>query len=180
MDHAVVNALNRWIGEETGLLWNGKPRFCWQWAPDMVYWQTRLGKVWVMSYWGYPKWNELQWKEQFGDRVPYPEKGMYHALPETQLAIGRLPDFDLTQNYIWAMKVQMSTSQIQQEVDVKNEMEDWHRNETNQFRQMAQNDAPAFDNFNLHDGNKPHVVFGGLADKNIWTPESSVGQGASA
>lgn len=162
MKHSVVDSLNRWIGEETGLLINGKPRFCWLWAPDMVYWRGRLGRVWVMSFWGFPKWSEQEWAAQFGDRVAYPKNGMYHAYPETQLSPGSVPTHSLTANYIWAFKKQMSMSYEHQVVDVHNEVNDWHTNHTNQFRQMVQDEAPAFGNFKTESGDKPHFVVGGV------------------
>jgi hypothetical protein len=147
MKHSVVDALNRWIGEACGLLINGKPRFCWRWVPDMVYWQTRLPKCWAACYWGLPKWNEKQWNEEFGDRCPYPTSGMYHPYPEYCLKQGVLPNVEMTQNLIWAMRQQMSMSDWQHETDAVNEVSESRRKLYNEQRIEMQDWSPAFQNF---------------------------------
>ena len=158
-----VRVLNRHIGEQTGLLSNGKPRFCWQWAPDMPIWRRILGAVWVMSSWTPPAMTELEWQRNFSD--PYPREGMWHAMGETALGIGSEPTWHLTQNYIMAIQKQLSDfakpGAIEKEqAATEQEVHQHHEDDWLGFRQMVQDESPAFNNFAPGKrGN--HVSFGG-------------------
>jgi hypothetical protein len=157
-----IDQLNRRLGDSLGYIRSGtEPRFSWRWAPDLPYWASRLGKVWVLCQWQKPGMTEQQWQRQFGGRFPYPVNGMHHAQPETALAPGRLPTAELTQNYIWALDRQMSTSLTQQLCDVHNEVADDQERDYVEWVDKVQDSAPAFGNFDP--GNRGgHVSYGGM------------------
>lgn len=167
MKHSLVDQLNRYLGEETGLMLNGKPEYCWQWAPDLPYWKTRFGRCWVMCRWGLPQFDAQWWRQQFGTFVPYPANGMYHPFGDSALGPGSVPTWHLTQNYAWAINKQRGMSEIQHAVNCENEIAEHHHKREVEFRQMVQDEAPAFGNcksLTSLPGDKPHVVFGGLLD----------------
>jgi hypothetical protein len=157
-----IDQLNRRLGDALGYVRSGtEPRFAWRWAPDLPYWRSRLGKVWVLCQWQRPGMTEPEWKHHFGDRYPYPATGMYHAHPETALAPGELPSERLTQNYIWALDRQMSTSLENQLVAVKNEVADQKERDYVEWVDFVQDSNPAFSNF--EPGRRGgHVSFGGI------------------
>lgn len=166
---STVKLMNQWLGDSLGKLANGKPRFCWMWAPDMPYWGRRLGAVWVMTTWKRPTMTPKQWALEFD--IPYPADGMWHAICETQLNPGSKPTFHLTQNYIKAIDWQMSQFGVQdgtpvdelveQNVkDTETEVMQHREDQDLAFRQGFQDDSPAFNNFAPGKrGN--HVSFGG-------------------
>jgi hypothetical protein len=162
MDSTTVKSLNQKLGDALGRVCSGtQPRFAWKWAPDLPYWASRLGKTWVLCQWQAPVLSEQEWQTQFRGRLPYPANGMYQAHPETMLAPGRLPTFELTQNYIWALDRQMSTSFVTQLCDVQNEVADDRDRDYVEWVDQVQDTNPAFSNF---DSGKRggHVSFGGI------------------
>jgi hypothetical protein len=157
-----VQQLNRRLGDALGYVRGGtEPRFCWAWAPDLLYWRSRLGKVWVLCQWQKPGMTPQQWRAVFGDRYPYPVNGMHHAQPETALPPGAIPTPELTQNYIWAIDRQMSTSFVQQFCDVNNEVADDKDRDYVDWVEKVQDSNPAFSNF--EPGKRGgHVSYGGV------------------
>ena len=143
-----IDQLNRWLGDALGYIRSGtEPRFCWKWAPDIPYWASRLGKVWVLCQWQRPGMSEPEWNKQFAGRFPYPANGMHHAQPETALPPGLCPNRELTQNYIWALDRQMSTSLITHVCDVQNEMAEDRDRDYAEWVEKVQDSNPAFSNF---------------------------------
>lgn len=162
MKNQHIEQLNRKLGDALGYVRGGsQPRFCWAWAPDLPYWQTRLGKVWVLAQWQRPGMPQEEWRKHFGDRFPYPETGMHHAHPETALEPGQIPTEGLTQNYIWALDRQMSQTFGQQLAAVNQEIEDDKDRDYVQWVEKVQDTNPAFSNFDPgHRGG--HVSYGGI------------------
>ena len=164
---ALMDDLNKYLGEQCGLLTNGKPEYAWQWGPSMPYWGANLGPRWVMCKWELPKESADWWLTNFGDKWVYPEGGYYKPYVDSALSHGSIPTWHLTQNYAWAINKQRSTTEIQQCVDVENDIAAHHHQREVAFRQMVQDEAPAFGNcksVTALPGDKPHVVFGGLLD----------------
>ena len=161
-----IEQLNRKLGDALGYVRSGtEPRFCWRWAPTLPYWQARLGKVWVLCQWQRPNLTEAQWLKEFHGRYPYPASGMHHAQPETALPPGLAPNEALTQNYIWALDRQMSTSLVQQLCDVQNEVEADKDRDYVEWVDRVQNDNPAFSNFDPG-ARGGHVSYGGISHEN--------------
>jgi hypothetical protein len=160
--NSTVNALNQKLGDALGRVRSGTlPRFTWMWAPDLPYWATRLGKVWVLCQWRIPSMPESEWHKQFGGRLPFPSNGMYHAHPETAIAPGRTPTLEMTQNYIRALDQQMTTSYTSQLCAVNNEVTDAREQDYVEWVDQVQDTNPAFSNFDS--GNRGgHVSFGGV------------------
>jgi hypothetical protein len=157
-----TDCLNRKLGDALGRVRGGsEPRFCWCWAPDLLYWRNRLGKVWVLCQWQLPSMTRHEWAREFEDRLPYPANGMYHAHAETALAPGRLPSEALTQNYIRALDQQMSTSYGQQLISVQDDVEADQAQNYERWVEMVQDSNPAFSNFNSG-ARGGHVSFGGV------------------
>ena len=156
-----IDQQNRKLGDALGYVRAGtEPRFCWKWAPTIPYWASRLGKVWVLCQWQRPRMTEKEWLMHFGGRYPYPVNGMHHAHPETALAPGREPTGELTQNYIWALDRQMSTSIVQQVCDVHNDIAADQDRDYAEWVDLVQDSNPAFSNF--APGNRGgHVSYGG-------------------
>jgi hypothetical protein len=159
---STVKALNQKLGDALGRVCSGtQPRFCWKWAPDLPYWASRLGKVWVLCQWQKPFFSEQEWQQQFRGRFPYPSNGMYHAHPETVLAPGRVPTLELTQNYIWALDKQLSTSFISQLCASENAVKDEREQDYVDWVDEVQDSNPAFSNF--EPGKRGgHVSYGGI------------------
>jgi hypothetical protein len=157
-----IQQLNRRLGETLGYVRSGtEPRFCWKWAPDIPYWSSRLGKVWVLCQWQKPGMSEADWNKQFGGRFPYPANGMHHAHPETALPAGEIPSAELTQNYIWALDRQMSESYARQLSAVNQEVEDDQERDYVEWVEKVQGSNPAFSNFDP--GKRGgHVSYGGV------------------
>jgi hypothetical protein len=160
--NASIKALNQKLGDSLGYVRSGtQPRWAWKWAPDLPYWRTRLGAVWVLCQWTSPFFTEQQWQQQFRGRYPYPAQGMYHAHPETVLSPGRVPTLELTQNYIWALDRQMSTSFTTQVCDSENAVQAHRENDYIEWVDYVQDSNPAFSNF--EPGNRGgHVSYGGI------------------
>jgi hypothetical protein len=159
---SIIKALNQKLGDALGRVCSGtQPRFCWQWAPDLPYWRTRLGAVWVLCQWHRPFFTEQEWQHQFRGRFPYPANGMYHAHPETALPPGRVPTFELTQNYIWALDRQLSTSFISQLCASENAVQVEREQDYVEWVEQVQDSNPAFSNF--EPGKRGgHVSYGGV------------------
>lgn len=157
-----IDQLNRRLGESLGYVRSGtEARFSWRWAPDLPYWASRLGKVWVLCQWQKPGITEQQWHEHFRGRFPYPSNGMHHPHTETALPPGVLPTLELTQKYIWALDQQMSTSYTQHWCDVHNEVADDQERNYVEWVDKVQDSNPAFSNFDP--GNRGgHVSYGGI------------------
>lgn len=135
-----VERLNRRLGESLGMVRSGTlPRFCWAWAPDIPYWSTRLGPVWVLTQWQKPGMTEQDWHKHFEGRYPYPSNGMHHALPESALAPGILPTEKLTQNYIWALDRQMSTTFAKELSSVNDDMARQEQQRDDEWTEYVQN-----------------------------------------
>jgi hypothetical protein len=156
-----IQQLNRRLGDALGYVLSGtEPRFCWKWAPDIPYWASRLGKVWVLCQWQKPGMSEQEWNKQFQGRFPYPVNGMHHAHPETVLPPGQVPTPELTQNYIRALDQQMSKTLVDQFCDVQNELAADKERDDVEWVERVQDSNPAFSNFNP--GNRGgHVSYGG-------------------
>lgn len=126
------------------------PRFQWAWAPDLPYWSTRLDPQWVLTQWERPHFTEDEWQSQFAGRYPYPANGMYHALIESALPIGREPDEALTQNYVWALDRQMSMTFADQLCSVNNDMERQQERHDQEWVEFVQNqNYSALDEFEM-------------------------------
>lgn len=167
MQHPLVDQLNKYMGEQCGLITNGKPEYCWQWAPDLPYWGPRLGPRWVVCQWGMPVETAAWWLTNYGETWVYPEGGYYKPYVDSALGLGSEPTWHLTQNYAHAINKQRSTTEIQHCIDGENEMKDYHHGLDVAWRQQVQDEAPAFGNcksLTSLPGDKPHVVFGGLYD----------------
>lgn len=162
MDSNTVKALNQKLGDALGYVCSGtQPRFAWKWAPDLPYWRSRLGKVFVLCQWMSPHFTEQQWVAQFQGRFPFPSNGMYHPHAETALSPGSIPTFHLTQNYIWALDRQMSTSLVSQVCDSENAVKDEKDRDYREWVDFVQDTNPAFSNFDW--GNRGgHVSYGGV------------------
>jgi|SRR5581483_4652674 len=157
-----VEQLNRRLGDALGYVCAGtKPRFSWQWAPDLPYWRTRLGGVWVLCQWIRPLMSPEQWAREFDGRYPYPAEGMFHPHTETALSPGNVPDERLTQNYIRVIDLQMSTTFAEQLIAVEDDLaRDKERNEL-EWVEYVQDQNPAFSN--PSPGSRGgHVSFGGF------------------
>ncbi len=125
-----IEQLNRRLAEGLGTL-GGKPRFAWQYAPEVYYffrpetaltferhcWAEQLGAVWMLCQWQEPKWIDHQgqahkitpegWYASFRGEFPYPNGGAYNAHPETALPYGMQPTGEGTAFYIRAIQEQM-------------------------------------------------------------------------
>ena len=158
----LIDQLNRRLGDSLGYVRSGsEARFSWRWAPDIPYWASRLGKVWVLCQWQKPGMTEQDWRKQFGDRFPYPVNGMHHAHPETALPPGHVPSAALTQFYIRTLDEQMSRSFEQQLSAVNQEMTDDQNQNYADWVDKVQDSNPAFSNFAPGDRGG-HVSYGGL------------------
>lgn len=158
----LIDQLNRKLGDALGYVRGGtEPRFMWKWAPDIPYWGKVVGPSWVLCQWGRPQWSRYDWKKEFGDRYPYPANGMHHAHPETALERGQLPNEYLTQNYIWALDIQMETSYEKQLISVNDDLAAQKERDDIEWIEFIQNTNPAFSNF---DSGKRggHVSYGGV------------------
>lgn len=163
MKSSEVRSLNRRLGDALGYVRGGtQPRFQWMWAPDIPYWSTRLGRVWVLCQWRRPGMSPADWDAQFGDRrIPYPAQGMHHAHPETALPPGEVPTIERTQFYIRMLDEQMSATFTDQLCAIQNEIaEDKQRDDT-EWVEYVQNTNPAFSNF-APGARGGHVSYGGL------------------
>lgn len=157
-----IDQLNRKLGDALGYVRSGtEPRFSWRWAPDIPYWASRLGKVWVLTQWQKPGMSEQEWRKQFGDRFPYPLNGMHHAHCETALPPGQIPTERLTQNYIWALDQQMSQSFEQQLSAVNAEMAEDKERDYVEWVDKVQDSNPAFSN-PAPGSRGGHVSYGGI------------------
>ena len=149
MKHSVIDQLNRRLGDALGYVRSGtQPRFRWQWAPDVPYWSTRLGPVWVLCQWRKPGMSRKDWDAQFGNRrIPYPANGMHHAHPETALPKGLAPNDALTQFYIRTLDQQMSTTLADHLCNVHNEVAERKAQDYVDWVDLVQDSNPAFSNF---------------------------------
>lgn len=136
------------------------PRFCWMWAPDLPYWRTRLGKVYVLCQWQRPGMSEWEWVARFGGRYPYPANGMYHPFSETAVSGPSLTD-ELNQNYIRVIDGQMSRSFQSHLSEVNEEVGKDRENDQTRWTEYVQDMNPAFSNFSF--GKRGgSVSFGGI------------------
>jgi len=157
-----VDQLNRRLGDALGRVRSGTmPRFCWKWAPDLPYWSTRLGNVWVLCQWQRPGMSEAEWHSHFGGRFAYPRNGMYHAHEEAALPYRVFPTEALTDRYIRALDRQMSTSLIQQLCDVNQQLADDKERAYVEWVEKVQDSNPAFSNF-APGTRGGHVSYGGV------------------
>lgn len=157
-----IDQLNQRFGDALGYVRGGTvPRFCWKYGPELPYWRSRLGKVWVLAQWKRPEVTVQEWQTKFAGRYPYPETGMYHPHSEAKLAPGRLPSQALTEYLIRTLDQQMSTSymthlcNVQNEIAIDREADYW------QWFDRVQDSAPAFNNF-APGARGGHVSYGGV------------------
>jgi hypothetical protein len=120
-----IETLNRTLGECLGYV-GRRPRFSWQWAPDIVYfwrpitgtdfqirsWGERVGKRWLLCQWVPPEQTRQEWAQIYKGTRPYPGEGQWRPHPESALEVGQLPDEQITTFYIWSLQGQMERAEM--------------------------------------------------------------------
>jgi hypothetical protein len=165
MDQDIANRsvaqLNRRLGDMLGTVRGGMlPRYAWKWAPDLPFFRSRLGKVWVLCVYQIPTMSRQEWLEKVGSEAPYQSNGMYSARPETSLPYGVPPTPEATQFYIRTIGEQMDqklrdiTAKLQENSDKRQEKQ---RIEWNEY---TQDSLPAFENW-TPGSRAGNVSFGG-------------------
>jgi hypothetical protein len=134
-----VQILNDRLGSSLG--WRGRnPRFAWRWSADedwLVYDaddRTLLKKKWadmpaanggtVGRAWVLAEWRRSQVFDHMGFgtgiRVPFTKEWGYFPYLETTVPAGKVPDAELTQNYIWALASMIDQSAAEKEGSFEN------------------------------------------------------------
>lgn len=164
MTSSYVDTLNVRLGDRLGFI-NGtrSPKWKWMWAPEIRYWATRLGRVWVIAQWIPPKMSSAEWNRQFQGTWPYSTKGMYHAMTETALPEGVLPTGDLTQEWIWHIVRQGAKTPWEMYAEVMAGVEVMKERDEREWNEYTQDFVPAFDNW-APGSRGYHVTFGGAKE----------------
>ncbi len=158
-----VESLNQLLADSVGRVCGGtQGRFQWIWAPDLhPFWRERMGKVWVVCGWQKSRFSEAEWLQHYGDRYPYPANGMWHPHTETQLAYGREPSMEVTQEIIFAIKEQMSKTFADHLCGSRNELKEEREQVDHEYSDLVRDTLPAFNDWYL--GKRSgSVSFGGV------------------
>lgn len=65
-------------------------------------WADRLGVRWIIVKWNH--WDEGDWIEQFGTKIPFPRHGEWLPIENWKLEEEEDPTLDLTDKFVWALK----------------------------------------------------------------------------
>jgi len=155
MTPRTISKLNKQLGLSLGLV-SDQPRYAWKRASELFYfmkegtkntdnggliilvepkylrysWADKFGHdCWILAHWTMPNRSSEEWAVSFGLDFPYPYKGQYYAIENTQLDPGIEPDDDDTKMVIariraqesqnWDEVVEMCRAEAQKPIDDK-------------------------------------------------------------
>jgi hypothetical protein len=158
-----IRILNRRLGDRLGYVNGRLPRWMWMYAPEIRYWASRLGKVWVIAQWRPPMMSAWEWNRQFEGAWPYSANGQHHAMMETALPPGVRPNGELTQQWIWHIYRQMSKTPWEVYAEVMASVDVMKERDEQEWNEYTQDFCPAFGNW-APGARGHHVAFGGAKE----------------